>query len=249
MNNINTLSKAMISNSNANLDKSRSKAIIFDASTLISLSLNGLIEELKELKKLFNGKFLITNEVKRELIDNPMTIKKFELEALRIKELIEQKIIELPESIEINKEEISKRTQEFMDFANTMFASKKEEIKIIHLGEASSLALSNILNERGIKNVLSIDERTARMLVEKPENLKSLLEKKLHTKIFFKKDNFNQFKGFKVIRSAELIYFAYKKDIVKVKDGNLVLDALLYALKYKGCAISFEEIEEIKRLK
>ena len=225
------------------------KAIIFDASTLISLSLNGLVEELKELKKIFNGNFLISQEVKKELIDNPIMIKKFELEALRIKELIEEKILELPESINIGKEEISRKTQEFIGLANTMFESKREEIKLIHSGEASCFALSQILNERGIKNVLSIDERTARMLIEKPENLKSLLEKKLHTKIFFKKDNFIKFKGFKVIRSSELIYFAHKKGIVKVKDGNLVLDALLYALKYKGCAISFEEIEEIKRLK
>jgi hypothetical protein len=225
------------------------KAIIFDASTLISLSMNGLIEELKELKKIFNGNFIITQEVKKELIDNPITIKKFELEALRIKELVEEKVIELPESIGINKEEISRKTEEFMNLANSMFESKREDIRLIHSGESSCLALSKILNEKGIKNILSIDERTARMLIEKPENLKSLLEKKLHTKIFFKKDNFSQFKGFKAIRSAELIYFAYKKGIVKVKDGNLVLDALLYALKYKGCAISFEEIEEIKKLK
>jgi len=225
------------------------KAIIFDASTLISLSMNGLIEELKELKKIFNRKFLITYEVKSELIDNPINIKKFELEALRIKELLEEKIIELPESANINKEEISNITKEYLNLANTMFESKKEEIKLIHLGEASCLALSKILNEKGIKNLLSIDERTTRMLIEKPENLKELLERKLHEKIFFKKDNFNHFKGFKVIRSAELIYFAYKKDLIKVKDGNLVLDALLYALKYKGCAISFEEIEEMKKLK
>lgn len=226
-----------------------SKAIIFDASTLISLSMNGLIEELKELKKIFNGKFIITYEVKTELIDNPITIKKFELEALRIKELLEEKIIELPESLNVNQEEISNITKGYLNLANTMFESKKEEIKLIHLGEASCLALSKILNEKGIKNLLSIDERTTRMLIEKPENLKELLERKLHEKIFFKKDNFNNFKSFKVIRSAELIYFAHKKNLVKVKDGNLVLDALLYALKYKGCAISFEEIEEMKKLK
>jgi len=226
-----------------------SKAIIFDASTLISLSMNGLIEELKELKKIFNGKFLITQEVKKELIDTPITIKKFELEALRIKELIEQKIIELPESLGIPKEEISKRTEEFIELGNTIFESKREEINILHSGESSCFALSRILNEKGIKNILSIDERTARMLVEKPENLKDLLERKLHTKIFFKKDNFSKFKDFKAIRSSELIYLAYKKNLVKVKDGDLVLDALLYALKSKGCAISFEEIEEIKKLK
>ena len=33
------------------------KAIIFDAGTLISLSMNGLIDELRKLKKIFNGNF------------------------------------------------------------------------------------------------------------------------------------------------------------------------------------------------
>ena len=168
-------------------EKKMTPSIIFDASTLISLSMTGLIEELKELKKLFNGTFLITHEVKEELIDNPINIKKFELEALRIKELLEQKIIELPEAMNIKKEVVSKKTREFMNLANTIFESNKRDIKIIHSGEASCLALSVILKERGLNNVLCIDERTTRMLVEKPGNLKSLLEKKMHTRIFFKK--------------------------------------------------------------
>jgi hypothetical protein len=229
--------------------KSGNKAIIFDASSLISLSMAGLLEELKGLKRLFNGKFIITHEVKEELIDTPINIKKFELEALRIKQLIQENILELPESLDINKHDISKRTKEFMDWANNIFESSRKEIRMIHSGESSCLALSRILNEKNIQNILSIDERTTRMLIEKPENLKSLLEKKMHTKVIFKKDNFKHFKGFKVIRSVELIYLAYEKGIVQVKDGNLVLDALLYALKYKGCAVSSEEIEEMKSLK
>ena len=39
-------------------------AIIFDASTLISFSMNGLLGELERLKGIFKGKFLITQEVK-----------------------------------------------------------------------------------------------------------------------------------------------------------------------------------------
>ena len=51
------------------------KAIIFDSGTLISFSMNGLLPELRELKKIFNGKFLITKDVKREVIDKPIKIK------------------------------------------------------------------------------------------------------------------------------------------------------------------------------
>ena len=103
-----------------------------------------------------------------------------------------------------------------------------------------------ILTERNIKNVLVIDERTTRVLCEKPENLKKLLQNKLHTGIKINKENLKQFRGFKVVRSAELIYIAYKKDLIKIKDKK-ILDALLYSLKYKGCAISTSEIEKIKR--
>lgn len=222
------------------------KVIIFDASTIISLSMNGLLPELVKLKKLFRGSFIIPEEVKYEIIDNAIKIKRFELEALRARQLVEQGVIELPEAIGVNKTEISRKTLEFLDLANEMFISNKKEINIIHKGEAACLALSRILDEKGIENLIAMDERTVRMLIEKPENLKALLERKLHTRIAFKKDNFEEFKGFKVIRSAELIYIAYKKDLINMKDCGRLLDALLFALKYKGCAISTEEIESIK---
>ncbi len=223
------------------------KIIIFDASTLISLSMNGLFEEFKKLKSIFKGKFIITEYVKKEIIDTPINIKKFELEALKIKQLLDENIIELPKSIDIKDNEISKKTNEIMDMVNSTFQGKGKEIRLIDLGEASCLALGKILDEKNIFNVIAIDERTTRMLSERPENLKKLLEKKLHTKISYKKEEIKFFTGFKIIRSAELVYIAYKKGLVNLKDGN-VLDALLYAVKFKGCSISDDEIREIKKL-
>ena len=129
-----------------------------------------------------------------------------------------------------------------------MFMYNRKEINLIHEGEAACLALSKILSEKGTENLIALDERTMRMLVEKPQNLRSLLERKMHARVLFKKDNSKDFKGFKIIRSAELIYIAYKNGIVKMRDKGKLLDALLYALKYKGCAISNEEIEEIKKI-
>jgi hypothetical protein len=224
------------------------KYLIFDASSLISFAMNGLLNELRELKKVFPGKFLIPEEVKSEIIDKPITIKRFELEALQLNELLKEKILELPESIGIKNEEISTKTEGLLEIANTTFFEHgKKEIHLIDLGETACLVLSKILKERKKENVLVIDERTTRMLVEKPENLKKLLQKKLHTGIKYKKDNLEEFKGFKIIRSTELIYIAYKKDLMKIKEKK-VLDAALYALKFKGCAISTDEIEKIKRI-
>ena len=47
-----------------------SKALIFDSSTIITLALNNMINILEPLKKSFNGEFLITPYVKKEIIDN-----------------------------------------------------------------------------------------------------------------------------------------------------------------------------------
>ena len=223
------------------------KAIIFDSGTLISFSMNGLLDVLKDLKGIFKGHFLITEGVKKEIIDKPLTIKRFELEALKLKQLLEEGVIELPESIGIGNDEINRGAEEILDVANKTFFGGGKEIEIIHFGEAESLSLSKILTKKGIDNVIAIDERTTRVLVEKPENLKKILGKKLHIKINSKNENYNFFKGYKIIRSPELAYVAYKKGLIKIKDP-LVLDALLYAMKFKGAAISGDEIREILRI-
>lgn len=224
------------------------KAIIFDAGALISLSMNGLLDELQRLKGIFKGSFLITEQVKSEVIDKPLKIKCFELEALKVQQLLEYKFLEMASSYGIDNSLISTKTEEIMSIANSLFMSSNNKMNIMQLGEASCLALSKILYEKGIENVIVIDERTTRMLVEKPENLKDLLERKLHTNIALVKKDFDYFKGFKIIRSAELMYVAWKKNLVDIKKGD-VLDALLYALKFKGCSVSDEEIDEIKRIK
>ena len=223
------------------------KAIIFDSSTLISFSMNGLLPELKGLRKIFKGNFLITQDVKREIIDKPITIKRFELEALRLKQLLNEKVLEMPVSLGISDEEVSGKTQEIKDAANLTFLEKDRNIKLIDSGEASCLALSKILTEKKITNIIAIDERTMRMLGENPDNLKKLFEKKLHAQITSKKENYKFFEGFRFIRSSELVYAMYKKGIVGIENSH-VLDALLWAVKLKGCSISGEEIQEIKKI-
>ena len=82
---------------------------------------------------------------------------------------------------------------------------------------------------------------------ERPENLKKLLERKLHTKIEQRVSSSGLFEGYKIIRSTELIYIAYKKGLINLK-GEKVLDALLFAMKFKGTAVSYEEIKRIEKL-
>lgn len=224
------------------------KIIIFDSSTIINFAMNGILDILTKLKEIFPGKFIITSSVKHETIDRPLQIKKFELGALKIKQLLEKKVLELPESIGIPAQDIESRTKEITALVNHAYSSMDKWMEIIQNGEASCLALSLLATQKGIKNVIAVDERTTRMFCEKPENLHQLFQAKMHAKISYNEKNPMPFRSIKIIRSAELVYIAYKKNLVDIKDPNL-LDALLYGIKFKGCAISEEEIREIKAIK
>ena len=223
------------------------KVILFDSGTLITLSMNDLLDMLRELKKIFNGKFIITKEVEQEIIKRPLTIKKFKLGALRLKTLIDDKTLEFPEDIGIKQNDISRMTSEIMNSANQVFIAKGRPLHIIDLGESSILALSKLMRDKGIENLIAMDERTTRMLCEKPENLRNLLEGKLHTKIQQVKSSNNDFSNTEFIRSTELIYVAFKKGIFKNQSREM-LDALLYGAKFKGAAISSDEIKVMERM-
>jgi hypothetical protein len=208
------------------------QVIIFDASTLISFSMAGLLPEIRELKKIFKGKFIISQKVKEEAIDTPFKIKRFQLEALKIKALLDDKILELPIAVGLDDKAIRAKANEILDMANTIFYGADKDIHLIELGEASALAISKMLNEKKINNVIAIDERTTRSLSETPSELKKYLERKLHAKMTVKQEKIDFFKEFKFIRSTELIYVAYKKGLLRLK-GAENLSAVLYALKYK----------------
>jgi|SRR3989344_1023684 len=223
------------------------KVLIFDASTIISLTISGIEEILKELKKKTGVRFIITSAVRFETIKRPIQNKRFELDALKIKNLLDSGILESPQALGISDEKIEQETSSILNSANKIFWANSQPIHLIDTGEASCLALYNLLKDKDIKLAVAIDERTTRMLVEKPENLKRLLESKLHTKVEVK-DNWQEFQGYTIIRSAELAYIAYKKDLIEIKDGVQILDALLYSVKFSGCSISREEIEEMKKI-
>jgi hypothetical protein len=219
------------------------KYIIFDAGPLINFSMNGLLPLFRRLRTEFDGKFLISEEVKGEIIDRPIGIDRFQLGALNLKSLLNEKIIEVPVFDKSQKSEFEREKVGLLNIANNTFYSKGKNINIIHNGEASTLALASVFKP----NVVAVDERTTRMLCESPWNLRKLLEKKLHTPIKANEGNYSQFRDFKIIRSAELVYIAYKKKLQELQDPN-ILEAMLHGVKYNGCSISEEEIDEMKDL-
>jgi len=219
------------------------KALVFDSSSIITLALNNLLYILRPLKEKFNGQFFITQDVKRELVDAPLETKRFKLEALMISQLIQEGILE------ISKIDTKQKAVETENIANSIYSANGEKINILHSGESSCIALARILQEEYDAGVV-IDERTARMLAESPGNLRKLLEKKLHRKIKMNEENLEYFADLKIIRSSELCYVAYKKKmIVLPADFEDAIEALFYAVKFKGCAISFSEIDKAKKLK
>lgn len=225
----------------------KQKVLIIDSGTLITLAMNGLLDVLSEFKKTFEGKFIITNEVKYEVIDHPIEVQRFELDALRVQNLIDSGVLELPDSVEISNDAIKKKTRELMEIANHSVRIIDRWMKIVSDAEISCLALSYELEKKGFETLVAIDERTTRMLIEKPENLEKIMSEKMHHKVEVVTNKLKAFESFRIIRSSEIVFVAFKKGLINIK-GKKALEALLYATKFKGASISFEEINELKKL-
>jgi hypothetical protein len=224
------------------------KILIFDSGPLINLSMNGLLPVLEKLKKNFQGKFMITKQVRYEVVDRPIGIQRFELGALRIQDLIERGVLELPGSLGISEDEITEKTKLYTDKANHSLKAGDSWINIVSEAEMSCLALSAILSDKKINNIIAIDERTTRVLSENPKNLEKLMSEKMHYRVRIDNiENMNSFAKFRFIRSPEIVYVAFKKGLLEIS-GKKALEAVLYATKFKGAAISFEELEQLKKL-
>jgi len=154
----------------------------------------------------------------------------------------------MPESLDIPDSLITKKTQELIKIANRVIEDNGRPVKIVSDAEISCLALSSILSEKKIENMIMVDERTTRLLSEKPQNLEKLMSHKLHHPVKLSPtSDFSKFKEFRFIRSTELVYIAYKKKLCELRDPD-ILEAMLYAVKYKGTSVSEEEVQQMVRL-
>jgi len=222
------------------------KYLVFDAGPIISITMNGMLPVIEKLKEVFPGEFILTPQVKREVIDRPMKIKKYKLEAIQVKDMTERGIFKMSSEV-VPDEKLTQEIKKILKITNGALRSSqtKEKIKIIHDGEASCLAFSNLCN---CDNVIVIDERTTRLLTEAPQNLEKLMEKKLHMPLDAELPLLESLKKFRFIRSPELLFIAHKKNLLPMKSTKESLDAVLYGMKFKGAAISSQEIEDMKKL-
>ncbi|MEM4336398.1 MAG: hypothetical protein QXG86_00125 [Candidatus Woesearchaeota archaeon] len=222
------------------------KSIFFDAGPIISLSTNNLLWILEDLKNIYKGKFYFSGSVKNELIDVPYKIKKFKFEAIQIMKAVERGIFEV-----IPQEKTSQLAEQLLEIANGVYSVQGTKIKIVHKGEIDTIAGAKLMGSEAVV----IDERTTRMLIENPYELKNLLGSKLHKKIRVDEENLKKLRdaveGIKIIRSAELVVVAYEKGLIeqylpRVPEAKKeLLDGILWGVKLNGCALSREEIDKI----
>jgi hypothetical protein len=221
-------------------------SIFFDTGPLISLTMSRLLWVLPKLKEKLGGNFYITPAVKRELIERPLTVRRFSFEALQALKLVSEGVLEVYDKVP------QKKVLQLTKLANKSFFTKGKSVDIMQSGEMESI--SSALQEKSA--ALVTDERTLRLFVESPADMEKLLERRFKKNVVSKPElmkNFSsQLQGMPIIRSTELISVAFKLGLLdeyipKQKYGRKVLlDSVLWTLKYNGCAITEHEIEEIK---
>jgi len=213
--------------------------IVFDASAIISVSQTCLINILGGLHDKTGAEFFIPRAVFNEAVKRPIEIKRFELNAIRIKKAIDENWFKVAE---IKNKQLF---NEIGRLANNCFYKKGVPIRLLHDGEIEALCMIKELGADGF----AIDERTTRMLIESPERLRKLIEKRRRIEIESNRENvkafMEMFRNLTIVRSVELIAFAFEEGLLEkeLPKGKQSLEAAMFAAKYSGCAVSSREIK------
>ena len=212
------------------------KNIVCDTSSLISLADNCLLKHLAKI----NANFLVPQGVRSELVENPLHTHRFKLRALEMNHYFENGLIR-----EVKNDKIFPEAQRLAGLANTLFYYKDQPVRIIQEGEAESLALLRLTNEK----TLLIDERTTRHLIEDVDKLQKFIQGRtglqLEVNTKARKQLQNDLLGINVMRSSEIIAFLYEQHLTEHHaPEKAFLEAGLYAVKFSGCSITDDEIKQ-----
>jgi hypothetical protein len=203
---------------------------------------------LPQLKEKFGATFYITPAVKFELVDRPLNTNRFKFEALQVSKLIRDGVFEIFDAVPTSK------AKELIKLANSTFSRGRKNLEIMQAGEIESLVCA--MQEKA--DAVIMDERTLRLFIEKNTAMQRLLEHRFKQKIQVNKEKMKEFsrrsQGVKIFRSIELVSVAYKLGILNgyllPKRGakEALVDAVLWATKYNGCAVTNHEIAEIRHI-
>jgi hypothetical protein len=228
------------------------KIIVLDSSTMISLSVNCLLHYLAKLKEKSNVRFLIPPWVEDETVKAAINSIRFRLEGIRIINEISNGTIEV-----IGNRNIRNSAIDILTRANNIFYAWNSPIKLLHKGEAEVVSLCKFVNA----SYIGCDEKTIRILIENSENMRRILEEKLHTSVTINKKNLLKFRemvsGINVLRSVDIIATAFDiglfNDYLRNCSGysetirSDFVKGTLWALRYAGCGISEIEINNYIR--
>jgi predicted nucleic acid-binding protein len=216
------------------------KRVICDSSSLISLSMNCMLPLIIELSE--KADFIITQSVYDEIITNPLKRGNHLMGPMNFKALIQNGILKVENA---DPEE----ARQILEDSNSIYYAHDRQLRIIQIGEAEALALAND------GDILLMDERTLRFLIEKPDSLTGLLQHRMHKGITMNRarsDNFRKHcNGVSIIRSSEIVAVSYEMGILEkyfAGEGRDVLKACLWSLKYKGCSLSVDDIDEYLKM-
>ena len=229
------------------------KSLVFDAGPVISLTMNNLLWSLEPLRKAYGGNFYIPKAVKSELVDVPLTTKKFEFEALQVMGEIDSGVLEVFDSQKMQENAVF-----LLNLANNCFSAKGSPINIVHWGEMATLATAIELGAQACV----IDERTTRDLIERPNNIAKHMQDHLHTKVSINYSNLDalgrHISKINVIRSVELTAVLFELGLLdryvdkctnKTPElRRMLLDSVLWGVKLDGCAVSEKEIREMMKI-
>lgn len=213
-----------------------------DSSSLISLTGSCLDNVVYYISNKFQLRFVIPPFVEYETIDRPISsdLKQYSFSAIKIKKLLADKVV-----VKIDKD-VRKKTDRILYLANNSLFVKGKPITLLQRGEAEMIALAF---ELGVKNIL-IDERTTRMMIEAPFRMKEHMEKEFGVNIMINNGNLREFsdivRGMQVVRSSELLILAFENGFFDGFGDMKIpaLEAALYKIKFSGCSISFDEVQE-----
>ncbi len=215
--------------------------IVFDAGVLIGFSETCLLSLFKTLKENI-GEFIVTKGVKAECIDRVKNNMRFKLSAFRIQDQLDNFVFKVQDG----SEELDIKTKRILQLTNSLFTINNRPLKLVDFGEAESLAMLGLCKA----SCLAIEERTTRMIVENPHALLKILKKKHHNKnILFLENKYLKFLEeigtVKCIRSVDLIAYAYENRLLpSFMLEKQYIKSMLYSLKFNGCSVSFNEIED-----
>ncbi|MBS3061673.1 MAG: hypothetical protein J4215_03770 [Candidatus Diapherotrites archaeon] len=219
--------------------------IVFDSSVLISITEKCFLKILQRLHHQHGLRFVIPQSVFEEAVHHPESIRRFELNAVRLKQAVMDRWIEvIPQS-----DALRSLYAEFAELSNNSFFVNEKPLQLLQAGELEALAVFKSLNA----DALAIDERTCRMMLEDPYRLQSLIARRMDRQVQTDSSRLKKLSDLlgrpTVVRSCDLLALAFSEKLFEgeLSQSKQGLEAALWSVKFAGCAVSGIEITDFLR--